>query len=688
MIQTLREESILDASRRIAKVVFELTLFGVLFTSLLASPALASTFTANSTGDGFDASAGDGMCVTGSGECTLRAAIEEANFKSDLDTIKFNIPGGGVHTIAPTSALPNIVNPIIIDGYSQGSSTSVTSDDAKPNTLAVGNNAVLKIELSGASAGSGVDGLWISGANSTVKGLVINRWSRYGVYISDVDEAEATGNQVQGNYIGTKANGAQDLGNSVDGVRIQGAPNNIIGGTTAEARNVISGNDQAGVVIVNSGATGNQVQGNYIGTDKKGTADLGNTNDGVQTRDGASKNTIGGTVAGARNIISGNNNGVSITNFSAGATGNQVQGNYIGTDSNGTADLGNTYDGVTIVNTAINNIIGGTKAGARNVISGNDSGVTIWRTGATGNQVQGNYVGTNAAGTKLLGGATAGVEIVSAPNNTIGGTVAGARNVISGSSNNVAIHSTGATGNQVQGNYVGTNAVGTKLLGNASVIGVGIYDAPNNTIGGTVAGARNVISDNDYGIYVHGSGGKGNKLEGNVIFGNSGTGVSVFSAGATGNRIHDNSIYSNGGLGINLATDGVTSNDPKDLDTGSNGLQNYPRLTSAPTGNKTSIQGTLNSTPGRTFTIQFFSSPQKDPSGNGEGKKFIGELTGPQSVTPNANGNVSFTFIVTAPSLVVPLGQVVSATATDDTTGDTSEFSAAKATCGGSPSTC
>src|SRR5215210_6889568 len=215
---------------------------------MVASPAWAdTTFAVNATGDAGDVGP-SGVCNTApfqvgsEPDCTLRAALQEANATTAADTINFNIGGSGVKTISPPTSLPIITEPVVIDGYSE--------PGAKPNTLAVGSDAVLKIELSGASSFSGW-GLGISAPNSTVKGLVINRWPSSGVAIrDDIGDSGATGNEVIGNYIGTDASGTQDLGNGGGGVFISGgAPNNTVGGTTAAARNIISGNSSDGVAI-------------------------------------------------------------------------------------------------------------------------------------------------------------------------------------------------------------------------------------------------------------------------------------------------------------------------------------------------------------------------------------------------------------------------------------------------------
>jgi hypothetical protein len=197
------------------------------------------------------------------------------------------------------------------------------------------------------------------------------------------------------------------------------------------------------------------------------------------------------------------------------------------------------------------------------------------------------------------------------------------------------------------------------VLGNHE--GVVIVNGPNNTIGGTTAGAGNVISGNQFGVRIWGD-------------------------TATGNRILSNSIYDNDRLGIDLsaATDpfnGVTANDndvPVDGDIGPNNLQNKPQITSAkPTKVKTrkftTIRGTLNSTPGATFTIQLF----RNLSGEDEGRTLLAHLP---SITTNTSGAATFTKRVSRSA--APLGSAITATATNNSTGDTSEISTACAVSG------
>lgn len=529
-----------------------------------------------------------------------------------------------------------------------------------------------------------------SGTGIVIEGnLVSGNSSGLGIQLSGPG---TTGNVIKGNKIGTDITGTQALANA-SGVYISNAPGNVIGGTTAAERNLISGNlPGAGVTITDSGATGNVVRGNFIGTDINGTASIRNRH-GVLIVNAASGNTVGGTVAGARNIISGN-----ITNgVIAGGTGNFVQGNFIGTDVTGTAALRNLI-GVSALGT--NNTIGGTSVEARNVISGNERGVEV---SLSGNLVQGNFIGTKASGTEALANTLSGVYFNSQTTNAlIGGTATGAGNVISGNGLHGVEISQGGSGGTLQGNFIGTDLTGTLAIPNSND-GVFISSA-GHTVGGTAVGARNLISGNSrYGINIsfNGSGNmvQGNLIglkangtdplpnsqdginisgsatgntvggasgAGNVIAGNGGAGVFVSALGS--NAILSNSIFSNGGLGIDLAPAGVTPNDSGDTDTGPNGLQNFPVLTSVtPSGANTIILGMLQSVSGASFTIQFFSNATCDSSGRGEGAIFIGET----GVTTGGTGLSNFSANL---AVAVAPGRFITATATD-AGNNTSEFS-------------
>gem|GEM_PF-1178345 len=583
----------------------------------IVAPQIAATFVVNSAADLPDAVPGDGLCntsaATAQGVCTLRAAIQEANASAGADVITFNIGEGGVATINLNSPLPNITAPLTIDGTTQPGFTSSPI-----------------IELNGANARAG--GLIITGGSSTVRGLVINRFLG-----SAIQLIGSGGNIVEGNFLGTNVGGTDILGNSGNGVFVSDSSNNLIGGGNPAARNLISGN---------------RIPGVFIGPE-------------IPTRGEIRQSLAQSKVnASGASDLRPNPSPVSI---SAVSTGNIVQGNYIGTDITGTKSMGNADSGGVAIIAASNNIIGGTTANARNLLSGNEgNGAVISISGningipvegeASGNLVQGNYIGTNAVGSARLPNKGEGVYVFVATNNTIGGTLAAARNLISGNFND-GVRLQGAPENLVQGNLIGTDVTGTINLGNslAGVFITGVSEQPSLSafsafsaapiVGGTVTGASNVIAFN----------------------GSEGGGGGIIVSSGVGNAINGNSIFSNQGLGIDLGFDGVTANDAGDGDTGPNNFQNYPVLISAVSQTAgTTVTGTLNSTPNTRFRVELFSNATCDSLGNGEGEVY---LTAIDAVT-DANGAASFT--TTLPP--VPFGRVITATATDPNN-NTSEFS-------------
>jgi hypothetical protein len=430
-----------------------------------------------------------------SGAGSLRQAILDANANPGADTISFNLSGTLPITIDLASALPAVTEPVVVDGTSQP-----------------GYSDRPVIELNGTAAGDGANGLVLQAGSSVIRSLCVNRFSGDGIRIESLG-----GNLIEGNFVGTDPTGTLSRGNGVGGVTISDSALNRVGGTTAAARNLISGRNLAGVYITGRSATGNLVQGNWIGTDVSGSAPLGNTNNGVLIV-GAPDNLVGGQTPEARNVISGNGqSGVYL--MGSAATGNWVQGNFIGTDRTGTKALSNKVDGVTIYR-APGNTIGGAEPGAGNVISGNgERGVYVNGTGADGNRVQGNLIGTDLTGAQALGNTYTGVGISGASINLVGGAGSGAGNVISGNlQSGVAISDTNAIGNSVQGNLIGTDAGGTLALSNR-LDGVRLSGlVSNNLVGGTSPGAGNVISGNaQSGIYIYGSNTANNVVQGNLI---------------------------------------------------------------------------------------------------------------------------------------------------------------------------
>jgi hypothetical protein len=467
-----------------------------------------------------------------SGAGSLRQAILDVNFApsgSQPVGIIFKIPGGGVQTITPLSALPALTQPTILDATTQP-----------------GYAGTPIIELDGGSAGASVNGLHITAGISTVLGLDIHSFTAGGILIDTNG-----GDVIQANYVGTNVTGTTALPNGGNGIQIIDTPSNVIGGTTSSARNVISGNGGEGVRIDGALATGNVVQGNYIGTNVSGSAAVGNNASGVYIRRAPGNSIIGNTVSG-----------------NVGFAGITICGSITfcgGGDNFGPGTPGNS---------------------------------------ASGNIVQGNFVGTNSAGTTALGNNQAGVSIDGAPNTLVGRPSAGTPNVISfNGTNDVQIFDPGAAGNKI---------VGNTIQGSTTA----------NTVG---------IS------------------------------VGVLAATGTGNTLSQNFILGHAGLGIDLAPAGVNQNQ-------AGGANNFPVLTSAQfSGGTTTIMGTLNGTANAKYTIEFFSNQACNASGNGEGAVFLGSI----SVQTDGSGNAGFVFMVAGPAV----GNAITSTSTD-AFGTTSEFSA------------
>jgi titin len=426
---------------------------------------------------------------------------------------------------------------------------------------------------------------------------------------------------VEGNFIGTDVGGTADLGNSV-GVALGSFVSQVtIGGTVPAARNVISGNGWG----IRGDAT-NTVQGNFIGTDASGTVALGNDSRGVALSQGGDT-LIGGPVPGARNIISGNGGG----GISIGDALFLVSNNYIGTDVSGARAIGNFGNGIDVGSDVIAAI-------SDNVISANGTNGVL-SVFASATDIVNNRIGTNSGGTRALG--NLGTGIVLGPGPTVV-----RENVISANrEHGIAL----GAGNIVQGNLIGTGITGTRALGN---LGDGVHASdPDNTIGGTDGG------------------------QGNIIAFNGGAGVRNAAPGLTPTTVLSNAIFSNGGLGIDFLDEGVTPNDACDADTEFiEGPQNFPVITAVnSSASTTTIQGQLNSRPSAQFRLEFFASAAADPSGFGEGARLLGSTT----VTTDGACNASFT--VTLP-VAVPSFHVVTATATaTDFFSGTSEFSNAVA---------
>lgn len=332
------------------------------------------------------ASAADYVVLTpnDSGPGSLREAIQAANAAPGADRVVFNIPGVGVQVISVLSPLPEITDALEIDGYTQ--------PGAKPNSQAIGSDAVVLIQLEGTQ--DSTDGLTINAANCTIRGLALTNFIRRDPFFVNGGVAIAarggSGNKIEGCFIGIDADGttARPNGRGVD-VATSGT---VVGGTSPAQRNVISGNGILGMVVIKDGAL---IAGNYIGTDSSGTRAVPNPT-GIQVAGPHTTTLVGGTAPGAANLISGNFMGLGLGAQSNGllsgvADGVTVQGNMVGTAANGLDALGN---GQGIVINGSHNLIGGSTASAGNIVAFNATIGVVVRDG-TGNSILSNSIYSN-----------------------------------------------------------------------------------------------------------------------------------------------------------------------------------------------------------------------------------------------------------------------------------------------------
>lgn len=711
--------------------------------------ASAATFTVTTSADG--------------GAGSLREAIVSANAASGHDTIAFDI--SGPPTVQVRTRLPDITGPLTIDGTSQpGYSGSpivrINNRTGLPGMrgleVTAGYSRVLALQISEFGRGvvlraTGRNTVAGNRLNDNTTGLHIRAGStrnviggttaaERNVFVANgdgilIEAANAT--KVQGNDFGIAPNGSV-LPNRNAAIRIiDGAKNTMVGGTADGAGNRIANNPR-GVSISGTEATGNVVAGNTI-TDS--------TAFGVGILDGARSNIVGGTTAAAANRIMDNGDGVRLD----GARANKVQRNFIGFAPD-TGPQGNSR-GVMLTGGAVANTVGGPRATAsnwisangtgvriegggttKNVVAGNDIGVSVtpldrvensigvWVAGAEGNTIGGNgptrrnvisgnydlgllienstrtrvsanYIGLDPAGERNMYNEGDGVRIRGGSGNTIGGTTAGERNVISASdSDGVTI--VGSTSNVVVGNYIGLTADGGSgwpgEVGNMEW-GVAIEGpgADGNRIGGPSAAQRNVIASNVTGAIVVRNA-MHTEVQGNYIGalpdgtpdGNGDGGVTISGsnnliggarAGA-GNLLYDQVIVDPGGLqaiGNAILHNSIYASRGIWLQNGGNESQAAPVITNVTTnGSDTTITGTLAGGPPSTkFLIEAFASDTCGRNGAGVGQRYLA-IT---ALTTNAAGIGSFTLTVPA----VPAGQVITATATRSAPPrNTSEFSA------------
>ena len=406
--------------------------------------------------------------------------------------------------------------------------------------------------------GNGDNGIWIAGAGTD-------------------------NNVIMGNYLGTRADGLGPVDNGLSGVAIQaGAQNNIIGGVTTGAGNLISGNGDHGIYISDAGTEANVILGNLIGPDKTGLRTLGQGLNGLVITLGASRNQVGDGAPAGRNVISGNTfDGIWIGG--SATFSNTVQGNFIGANAGGAAALPNGTHGVEVTQNAHDNLIGGDRlSGQGNLLSGNLNHGLVIAQGAHHNTAQGNIVGPDAAGAYSLGNHPfGGIDVTSgAYQNVIGGLASGEGNLISGNqTDGIALYD--APDNQVLGNLVGLTLDGNRALPNG---GPGIFvisGAVNTRVEGNIASGNQTdgirlsganaysgtltanwigmnangtqsVPNGRFGIFIS-EGAHDHLLENNVIRSNAQGGISITTNTGTiptDNLLRANQIISNTGAGI------------------------------------------------------------------------------------------------------------------------------------------
>ena len=543
--------------------------------------------------------------------CSLREAIISANIQPAGSTITFDLPIGS--TIQPTSELPALTQPAstVIDGTVGGGMITGLS------------------RIQGDLAGTGARGLVISGGNATISHFIIGGFDStnlsYGIHLDSDD------NTITGCRIGLDLTGGMADPNSTGVFVGSVAHDNTIGGAANGDGNIISGNASKGVW---DNGSSSRIEGNLIGLSSSGNATVSNST-GIRAENSEGFR-IGSAVPGGGNVISGNQfNGLTIDGSSDPfAVPALVLGNTIGLSPSGDVEFPNGDAGIDVEG-SYSLTIGGPSSLAGNVISGNMfEGINLLA-GSVDVQIQGNTIGTDPSGTIEMGN-TDGIRLDAAEESTIGGTVPGSGNLISG--------------NRGSGLYTGISSVAHHI------------DILGNLIGPAIDGSW---VESNFGItFADGQIFNIGSIEApNTIGMNQREGIKIIQD-CVAISIGPNSIYGNGDLGIDLGDDGVTPNDPLDVDTGPNELQNFPEIeyVDPVTGD---VDFYVRSTPSSSFVVHFYESPFCHGSGHGEGRTYLGSMT----VLTEATGEVSDQ--VTLGPLTG--GGVITATATGGY--GTSEFS-------------
>ena len=512
-----------------------------------------------------------------SGSGSLLEAITCANLTTASSQIDFGIPttdpgydeAGGRWTIRLAAPLPN---------FSRGNTTI----DGDSKIAIVADKANLEYAFGVISAANTIRGFAIGGfkygcvlygANATsntveanqiglirpnetgvimVEGASINTIARNiisgntsaGIYVSG---RNSNGNTIRGNRIGTDAHGVKRVPNGMGILFAHAATNSI-------ADNIISGNEDIGILLVGKGTVNNSITGNLIGVDATGTKLIHNDK-GIVIKSLANDNVIGGLAATDRNIVSGN---LEIGIYIEAADGNQILGNYLGTDITGMKTITDGLlvqgNGIEFNTVAKNNTLGGLAPGARNIISGHKVYGIVYYGHCSQNATIGNFIGADVTGSNALPNATGICVDCASHHNDI------AHNVISGNlSYGLFFVTRGTEYNTLRGNKIGTTADGTAALPNdiGMVISTG---TTHNRVGGTTADDRNIISGNrQSGLLITNRLTENNEIVGNYI-GADITGAKslpnkhgvIFSTYPKANRLSHNRITGNSVAGVIL----------------------------------------------------------------------------------------------------------------------------------------
>lgn len=567
-----------------------------------------------------------------------------------------------------------------------------------------------------------------------------------------IDGLQSINNTISGNYIGISAGGCFSLPNE-NGVILSYASETKIGGGTAGEQNIISGNSGAGIILNGSGTRQNKIIGNRIGTNSEGTIPLGNYA-GIVIKGSSNSNQIGGAQAGEGNLVSAN---TEMGIYVEASDSNVIAGNIIGPDITGELAFfagdtliqangvefntvarynrlggfspqerniisgnrvyGMVYYGNTSYNSVIGNYIGTDITGSfaipnatgicvdggshhnpiiGNVLSGNVSyGIFIVTNQTFYNEVKGNKIGTNAAGTDSIANDAGLLLGGGARYNIIGGSNPVDRNIISGNRyGGIEIADQFTRENVITGNYIGTDITGMNALPNHYGISLTTYPRSNTIDNNLISGNRefglllfeyadsNIITRNNIGtatdqqtplrngaagiVIWGGSSGNviGQEGYGNIIANHDSLGILIRDEISLYNRISSNSMFQNNHMGIDLDPAGPNNNDPGDTDDGPNGLMNYPviqHVSKDPAATHFWAYGSIDTQQPAGTVIELFYS-DGNPNDRGEGKIYLGKTT--------ADATGLWMFIGQG----AESGDLITATATS-VQGNTSEFS-------------